>query len=524
VTGCSGALVPTGEFGPFDVLSDWAHAHYLGGAHELAVRKCREALLVVQPAGDVQTTRYLRYIEGIALQELGRHREAISVALDLVADLDATLEPLWRAKGLALLAEASAGVGELARAMDALAEGTWLVQSAQPGSYSYLSASMAVALALRAVDLFEQAEELLAAVEGAQSLEIDLLVLNELCRLQAHWGATLELVGHRAEAAGRFERCARHALRMRRLAMTLKKPEMAARAEVMAAYATCRLGDVGLAAARVRHAREGFEVHRVLTESHLVQLVLGAELAEQGAYDEARAMFASGARQSRRLRQEVWAGTFLQALAGVDVREHGPHPAVATWERLAREALQRTFRERESRFRALQDRTRLRELSEESLRAGRDALADPLTGLGNRRLMAQSLAEAAVELSVVFIDIDHFKEINDRFSHAVGDEVLLRLAAILRQHCRGEDVVIRYGGDEFVVLVIGDASGEAAAGIAQRLHEAVRVTDWDEVAQGLRVTISVGVARSLAARTALAAADDALYRAKRTGRDQVVLA
>ncbi|MBC7558089.1 MAG: diguanylate cyclase [Dermatophilaceae bacterium] len=95
----------------------------------------------------------------------------------------------------------------------------------------------------------------------------------------------------------------------------------------------------------------------------------------------------------------------------------------------------------------------------------------------------------------------------------MGDEVLRRIVLILRTLCRSDDVPVRYGGDEFIILVFG--GGSAAEEVAARLHEAVRSSPWGQVAPGLKVTLSVGVGRPLPAHGAIAAADTALYAAKR---------
>jgi diguanylate cyclase (GGDEF)-like protein len=518
----SGSLERVSTFGPFDVLSEWAHRLYIDGFCEEAVDACRAALLVVEPAGDVTTTRYLRYVEGIALQEMGHHRQAMSVAFDLANGLDGEQDPCWRAKALALLAEASVGAGELNRALDALAEGRALVAAVGPGSYQHLSASMAVALAMRAVYLFEQADRLLVVAHREADPHVELLVLHEATLLRATWAATLELVGHAGEATAHHERCAARARRMRRVALATGDTDLAARAEVFEAYALSRLGSTELAAAWVLAARDRFEERPELVETQLGHLVLGAWECGRGRFEAAREHLLTAAAQAERTGREVWSGTVLEALAEVDVAEHGRHPGIGHWRRLAREALQRMWREREARFAALEDRHRIRELSAETLRIGRDVLVDPLTGLGNRRMLAQTAERVGSELSVVFMDVDRFKQVNDVFSHAVGDEVLLRLAVILRQQCRSEDVVIRYGGDEFVVLVLGDT--DAAHGIARRLHEAVRTARWDDLAAGLHVTVSLGVARAEAVTSAMATADGALFVAKRSGRDRVVVA
>lgn len=520
------AIARVSEFGPLDLLAEWAHQQYLGGRPEDAVRSCRHGLVVAQVLGDRCTVRYLRYIEGVALQELGRHREAVTVALDLLADLEGDVsggqDPWWRAKALALLAESSAGVGELGRAMDALAEGASLVDGAPTLEYNHLSARMAVALALSSVYLYEQADELIIGIDSGGDPEIDLHVLQEAALLRATWGASLTLVGRDDEAAAHFVCCAERALRMRRIAEGLGSAEMQARATVMEGFAAARLGDPELGAARVRGALGGGELRHELVESHLVHLVLGQALADRGDFTAAREHLSQAAADAFRARRDVWSGTALRASADADVAERGGHPAVTAWKRLAREALERMWGEREARFAALQDRNRLRELSAERDRMGRVVLEDPLTGLGNRRMLVDSVTRATEQISVVFVDVDRFKDVNDRFSHEVGDDVLRRLALILRTQCRADDVVIRYGGDEFVVLVSGDAA--AADGIAHRLHDAVRRTPWQQLAPGLDLTVSVGVARSVTASVALATADAALYAAKRAGRDRVVSA
>jgi diguanylate cyclase (GGDEF)-like protein len=151
---------------------------------------------------------------------------------------------------------------------------------------------------------------------------------------------------------------------------------------------------------------------------------------------------------------------------------------------------------------------------------GQAAMEDPLTGLGNRRRLVEHLGTER-ELSILFVDVDHFKAVNDGFSHDVGDRVLQLVADILRKHCRADDVVVRYGGDEFIVLV-GGSDPTAATAVADRVLDAVRSSDWSDVADGLEVTVSIGLATCLPAAEALGAADTALYAAKRSGRDQVV--
>ena len=511
----STSIVRVSEFGPFHALVDSAHKLYIDGFSEEAVLACRAGLLVTAGADDRVSTQFLRYVEGITLQEVGRHYEAVTVALDLLIDVEDDPDPMWRAKALALLAESSTSAGEVSRAMDALAEGTWLVANTKPGRYSHLSASTAVAVALRAVYLFEQADELLKGIQLGDDVDVDVQVVQERALMNAFWATTLLSVGHAKDAGPHLVTSAEQALRMGRIAELAGNSEMAARALVIEAYAFSRLGYAALAAARVTAAIERFWLRDELVETHLAHFVLGQAAMESGDFDKGRRHLYTAMTNADRASREIWAAAAMEALAELAVAEHGPHPAVDLWKRLAREGLERVWIERDGRFTALQTRNQVRTLTAETSRMGREALLDHLTGLGNRQMMTSAIDQAGDDLSVVFVDIDEFKHVNDRYSHAVGDEVLRRIAVILRTHCRSDDVPVRYGGDEFLILVSG--GDDAAEGVAARLHAAVRNAPWGQVAPGLRVTVSVGVGRPGPAHRAIAAAAAALYAAKPAG-------
>lgn len=516
-------LAQVGEFGPLDALADHAHQLYLAGYSERAVEACRAGRLITRSVGDSTTTMYLCYIEGVALQELGRHHDAVTVAMDLLSELEGDADTMWRAKALALLAESSTQAREVSRAMDALAEASWLLSSSPgQGSYSHLSASTAVAVALRAVFLFEQADELMGGIRLGDDLDIDLLVVQERALLAAFWATTLLLVGRSREAGRHLVRCADHALRMARIAELVGNSEMLARANVIEAYALMRLGYTALAAARVNAVIGEFPLREDLVETHLARLVLGSAATSAGDFAAARRHLGDAMKSAFRASRDIWAAAAVEALAELESAEYGAHPAVDLWKRLAREALDRVWIERDGRFATLQAHNQVRALTAETSRMGQAALLDPLTGLGNRHMMANTIESAGDQFSALFVDVDDFKQVNDRYSHDVGDEVLRRIAVILRTHCRADDIPVRYGGDEFVIVVFGDAA--AANGVAARLHEAVRTTDWEQVAPGLKVTVSVGVGTAAPDGGAIAAADAALYAAKGAGRDQVVSA
>lgn len=145
---------------------------------------------------------------------------------------------------------------------------------------------------------------------------------------------------------------------------------------------------------------------------------------------------------------------------------------------------------------------------------------DPLTGVLNRRawdqLLSSALRKGKQPLYIAMIDLDHFKDYNDRHGHPAGDALLRRAAAAWRAAVRAEDVLARYGGEEFAVLLAG-CDEEIALEIAERL----RLATIDEQ------NVSIGVARwdgRQSAARLVERADKALYEAKRTGRNRIVLA
>jgi diguanylate cyclase (GGDEF)-like protein len=151
------------------------------------------------------------------------------------------------------------------------------------------------------------------------------------------------------------------------------------------------------------------------------------------------------------------------------------------------------------------------------------SLEDPLTGLANRRRLDDELAAGVGGNAVALIDVDHFKRVNDGFSHQIGDEVLRVLGRLLRAACRAGDLAARYGGEEFAMLFRGLTTAEAAA-TAERIRRTVEEHDWTVVATGLTVTVSIGLAvggESALPTGLLSLADQRLYEAKHGGRNQV---
>ncbi len=286
--------------------------------------------------------------------------------------------------------------------------------------------------------------------------------------------------------------------------------------QVLVALYTARLlkrrGELDAAAAE---AARGLQ----LGEAHQARTALIGLYDEASLIEEARGQLALALAHSRRLHAlHLESATDLAAsrslLLGI---------RLSTEQALAEAATER------ERTQSLQSENRALERRAESL--GREALQDPLTGLANRRRLDLFLAQAHAEaracmlpLCVAMVDLDHFKSINDSFSHAVGDRVLTQVGALLRAACRDGDLPARYGGEEFAV-VINNVDSVRALEVAERLRRSIECFDWGSVAPGLRVTASIGVCNVAdAAEPAhgLEQADALLYQAKRAGRNRVV--
>lgn len=160
------------------------------------------------------------------------------------------------------------------------------------------------------------------------------------------------------------------------------------------------------------------------------------------------------------------------------------------------------------------------------------AYVDGLTGIHNRRFFEMRIVEELERagrfqgrMSAIMVDIDHFKKLNDEFGHLLGDEILRSVASILKQQLRKMDMVCRYGGDEFAILV-PETTGENAMRVAEKLRRQIETHPFPGVPRP--VTISCGVAdcptHGLTRDEVVAAADNALYTAKQAGRNRVASA
>jgi diguanylate cyclase (GGDEF)-like protein len=165
--------------------------------------------------------------------------------------------------------------------------------------------------------------------------------------------------------------------------------------------------------------------------------------------------------------------------------------------------------------------------------ATQSALRDPLTGTGNRIAMDQTLSRETElarrhkhPLSLLMLDIDHFKRVNDLHGHPMGDEVLKAVATSIKGQLRNVDMVFRFGGEEFLI-VLSNTCREAAAMVGERLRNAALRLTYPMSENPITLTVSLGCATLLPAESAdslLRRADSALYVAKRDGRNRLAMA
>ena len=325
----------------------------------------------------------------------------------------------------------------------------------------------------------EQAERALERLLGEVTPERQLALSAELLRAElladtGHPGQALDALKEIADAAG--------------------KPGLASdgqRAAFAVAESRC-LRALGRAVEAVAAAERAVKLAQVSGDDYELMLMLEERLAAKRAAGDVEG-FAADALEVKRL---IWAVHERQTVQLVE----------QVW---VRADLEKERRQSEERTAA----------------AMRFAEEDALTRIGNRRRLEHFLFEqgdAPPTLSLVMADIDHFKEINDTFGHELGDMVLRSLGELFATQVRPGQVVVRYGGEEFVFAMPGVELATAAK-FAERVRLKVEAYPWDMMVTQLGVTISLGAACGPAAewRSVLAAADRALYMAKRRGRNWV---
>ncbi len=491
-----------------DALMAFGAAHERFGDPMANLWVALEGVQLADRRGDALAKARFLALAGSAYIELCEPADAIVVLEQAMAAMEGCNDPTLEATVLHCAGWAMKEVGRARAGRDLALRA---IERAAGPEHDALRADALVSLG----DIeCEIASGMSASPERSQGLTRALEALAEAVRLA-------QLVGNRdyeARALGntgaalalRGDHEAAIEVQQRALAMMVENSDISAAIE-----AYLRLGRSERALGRASDAGDHVRLSLELASDHNAKLDMARAHEELALLAEEAAEFETAYRHlalTRRLELE---------LAG----DHAVRSAELMALRLAAEETSREAAQLREQSRTLTELTEQLALERETF--ARQALVDPLTGLANRRAL-----EHAVEVltrdapgtgaTVAIADIDHFKEINDRLGHAVGDEVLRAVAAILERFARREDLVCRYGGEEFVLL-LGSTDERGARSVTERMRAAIEAHPWKDIASSLSVTISVGVAAGSAAEMndLLRSADRLLYRAKRAGRNRV---
>ncbi|MGH3903372.1 MAG: diguanylate cyclase domain-containing protein [Pseudonocardiaceae bacterium] len=461
------------------------------------------------------------------IDELTRHATQYGMTV-LLADAHAL-----RARRSVLAGTDEAALADAATALALLADPQPPKGQAGPQWEHALAATLTdLGLVLTPLGAHELADEVLKRAEQhlqASAGQVELLVngLNRL-RLLLSWGLRLERAGRRDEAAERFisARQVGHEVEhlwMRTVFNAGDRPAAEQCAVLAAALALADPGPKHVDRLRALSRTAIFTAERIM-----IGIALGRCLERCGLTAAALAALAAtrdglpgGPVRSEPMLQLALSRELARLQEAMNPVGPGTRPIRDYAAGLEAEM----WSLREARIAAIRSQTEHLRLAREHGAVTAQALSDPLTGLPNRRALDQRLRRAlngspGLPCSVALVDLDGFKDVNDRYSHATGDEVLRAVAGALRGALRAGDTVARYGGDEFVVLLPGTAPTAAHGALERAVHAVAGLPA--KVSAG--VTLSAGVVAAGDrddAESLIARADSAMYRAKRLGGNQV---
>ncbi|NHD16799.1 MULTISPECIES: GGDEF domain-containing protein [unclassified Actinopolyspora] len=384
---------------------------------------------------------------------------------------------------------------------------------------------------LTQLGVYDIADEVMARAhhrirESGGPYEIATHLINR-CRMLLGWGLRLERIGKQDDAHARFDTAAQIALSMDGSSQEgsfPRIPGMQDAEQLPVLVAACALAEPDPAhIARLERVSPP-EQELPVRERIIVAIALFRCHRAAGHRDAANEVLSA-------IKEETAGDVSEPSLRISLVREHAqqteldPESASAALRDYAQELESELWTMRASRSATLMARLDRQRLNRQHHAITRQAMHDPLTGLPNRRALDAKLESllrepASQPLSVALVDLDGFKEVNDQRSHAEGDEVLRVVARTLSDTLRSDDLVSRYGGDEFVVLLPGVALEAAESALERAVHAVGGLPG--SLSRG--VTLSIGVVAMQPqedGNEVLARADMAMYRSKRRGGNQV---
>jgi diguanylate cyclase (GGDEF)-like protein len=523
------------------------HEFYFHSDFDRAEAQLRRALELIDAAGEMRGRADLLISLGSVHRRRGRHTEAMRLYLTSLDLKRAESDRIGEAATLSCMGAVYHLLGDYGRALEHHHASLRLreeMEDVAGSGHSLINLGVthgslgeperAIEYMLRALTIHERGDPQSAAIclvnlgnayadlgEDDRALEYLETAAARLAQLgdSADQASCLSDVGRIYERRGEDERAL--ACYLASLELILRTGAWIYQSETLMRLGALRvrMGDVERGLANLHAALESAEAQSARRDVYAAHEALAQAYEATG--DTARAL------EHHRAFHAVWREVY-----GSETNQRIQNAVVQAEVRQTQREAEILREKNEALTRADEEKARLLAiLQEQAAELERQTREDALTGVSNRRHLDALLAaewERALRfgraLTVAMADIDHFKQINDRFSHAAGDEVLRTVARMLRENTRGVDAVARYGGEEFC-LVLVETAAEDAARLCERLRALLEDYDWASIRPGLSVTVSIGVAGlhegADAPDALLAAADVRLYAAKHAGRNRV---
>lgn len=479
--------------------------------------------------------QWLRYVRFAARHDLREFDDAAEVAGEITRLAEPFDDQVWLAFGYALQATTKLLRGQVEPGYDDLARAVVGLEDLEHPRYTLGNALNATSIALARLDLYELAiawlERLHEVADELADPMLQTLFAFNGGWLHLIWAFELDLVGQ-AEDAARHYRDTLAAFASAPAGVDdVEESSWPDEVVLQSCAARVMLGEGDSVLAELERAMDSVlrtERHEAMLIGHLALARGHANVGNLNtALDRAEKACEIGDGLPR---VQVLVSRAYWEYADLLHRQQANAESPPPFERLARRLIRERWDERRARVLAFEERVNAERVRDEQRRRAAAYLSDPLTGVGNRRLVEIRLPELLVDaeamrrsLVVVFIDLDNLKSVNDEISHLAGDDLLRELAQELRAALSADDVLARFGGDEFVI-VLPDRTAKEAFEVVDELRHRIQIRSWNCLPGERRVEMSAGLAESWASATRtqlLAAADEALLRAKREGKNRV---